>query len=122
MILAKWQAYDHGAIYMTKKFEVSLGRLHRFQVSPLLPKDLKALIGALEAEALKNLRAVGEVLTSLAKQLPDKYPTLDLLMRADLSWIWNEYNHNKYSRLKDKQDNVLKYLEGYLQIDDLLTK
>jgi hypothetical protein len=122
LILAKWQAYDHGAVYMTKKFENSLDRLHRFQVSPLLPKDLKALIAAFESEAFKNLHAVGEVLTSIAKQLPNKYPTLDLLMRADLSWIWNEYNRNKYSRLKDKQDDVLKYLEGYLQINDLLGK
>lgn len=121
LILASWQAYDHGAVDFTKKFQQSSDRLNKFQVSPLLPKDLKTLIAAFEDQVEKNLYMVGEVLTSTAKQFPEKYPTFEALNRAELFWIWNEYNQ-KYSRLKDKQNEILKFLESYLQIDNLLSK
>jgi hypothetical protein len=121
LILEKWQAYEHGMIEFTKKYQQTSDRLHRFQVSPLLPKELKTLITAFEDEVRKNLRSVGEVLTSIAKQLPEKYPTIDTLKKSELQWIWNEYN-DKYQRLEGKQNEILQYLEGYLQTDNLLSK
>lgn len=121
LILAKWQSYEHGLIGFTNKHQQALTKLHKFQVSPLLPKELKTLINDFEQEVHKNLFTVGEVLTTVSKQLPEKYPNIDTLKKMELAWIWNEYNH-KYSRLGDKQMEILKFLGDYFQIENLLTK
>ena len=96
-------------------------KLQKFQVSPLLPNDLKTLISDFEQQVHKNLMVVGEVLTTLSKQLPEKYPNTDTLKKANLSWVWNEYN-DKYSRLEGKQKEILNYLGEYFQIENLLVK
>ena len=121
LILAKWNEYEHGMVGYTKKYHTAMERLRRFGVSPLLAKDLKKLISDFEHAVSNNLEIVGEVLTEMAKQLPTKYPTFGASQKADLDWIWNEYNHKRVS-LEDKQSAILKYLQKYLQIENLLGK
>jgi len=121
IILAKWSEYKHGIIDYSKRFNEASERLRRFKVSPLLPRKLKDRIDDFEKIVTKNLFTVGEVLTDIAKELPEKYPTLDSLKRANLSWIWNSYN-DKREPLAETQDAILLFLNDYLQIDRLLSK
>jgi hypothetical protein len=121
LVLAKWNQYQHGMIEFTKRHESAAERLQRFGVSPLLPKDLKKLISEFAELVTDNLKTAGSVLTDVAKELPIKYPTSETLQKADLSWIWNEYNHRRI-RLEEKQNAILMYLEKYLEIDNLLER
>lgn len=121
LILAKWQAYEHGMVEFTKKYQQATTKLQKFQVSPLLPKELKELIGNFEQQTRGNLMLVGDVLTALAKQLPEKYPNIDALKKMQLAWVWNAYN-DKYARLEGKQKEILNYLGDYFQIENLLVK
>jgi hypothetical protein len=119
--VTRWNSYEHGVIYYTKAYQDATERLRRFNASPLLPKDLKALISEFEALVSKNLQKVGSVLTEVAKELPIQYPTFAILGKADLRWIWKKYIHARVP-LEEKQNAVLAYLERYLQIDDLLER
>jgi hypothetical protein len=42
-ILAKWAEYEHGVIDFSKSSDDASERLRRFKISPLLPRELKAL-------------------------------------------------------------------------------
>jgi hypothetical protein len=121
LIPAKWKLYEHGVIHYTKPHQDAIQRLRRFNASPLLPRDLKALISDFDAAVSENLRKTGSMLTEVAKELPLKYPTFPILAKADLSWIWNKYNHTCV-RLDDKQNAILTYLEHHLQIENLLER
>jgi hypothetical protein len=119
IILAQWQEYKHGMIELTKKSHNVSDRVRRFRVSPLLPAELKDLIKAFEKIVSSNLQLVGEVMTAVAKELPQKFPTVDSLNKANLAWIWNQYNH-KRQHLSDAQNAILAFVANYLQIDALL--
>jgi hypothetical protein len=119
--LAQWKLYVHGVIHYTKPYQEATERLRRFNASPLLPKELKGLISEFDVLVSENFHKVGLMLTEVAKELPVKYPAFSILGRADLSWIWNKYNHTRVS-LDEKQNAILTYVEGYLQIDDLLER
>jgi len=119
LLLAEWQQYEHGMIEFTKDHQNAMEKVRKFTSSPLLPGELKRLIREFEKAAVKNLSEVGEVLTELAKELPTKYPNLESLKNADLSWIWNTYNHRK-NQLTKPQEEILAYLNSYLDIDSVL--
>ena len=121
IILARWMEYKHGMVEYTARFDEASERLRRFRVSPLLPTELKELIRAFEKTVTENLRLIGQVMTAIAKELPQKFPSVASLQKANLGWIWNEYNHNR-TLLSDNQNAVLTFVSDYLQIDTLLSK
>lgn len=121
IVLAQWQEYKHGMIELTKRSHTASERVRRFRASPLLPAELKELIRAFEKAVSSNLQLVGEVMTAVAKELPQKFPTLESLNKANLAWIWNQYNH-KRQHLGDAQNAILAFVGGYLQIDALLAR
>jgi hypothetical protein len=121
IILAKWQKYEHGAIEFTAKNLKHMETIRRFRVSPLLPNELKQKIGEFEHQAHENLMLIGETLTSAAKELPEKYQSVEDLQRAAFDWLWNKYNHKK-PMLTDAQNDILKFVSNYLSIDNLLEK
>jgi hypothetical protein len=120
IVFAQWQEYTHGMIEFTKRHQKASERVRRFRVSPLMPSELKNRIGSFEDVVGRNLYAVGDLLTEFAKELPDKYPTLASLDKADLSWVWNQYNRRR-EPLGEKQNAILSFVTDYLQIDKLLT-
>jgi hypothetical protein len=58
-------------------------------------------------------------LTEVAKELPEKYPDKDSIIKADTSWIWNRYN-KKIKYFEPHADNLTDYLREYLTIESLL--
>jgi hypothetical protein len=73
-ILAKWAEREHGVIDFSKRFDDAFERLCRFKTSPLLSRELKTRIEPFEKIVTKNLYAVGDVMTDIAEELPEKYP------------------------------------------------
>lgn len=121
LILAEWQSYECGITHYTAKHHEALDAIERFGVSPLLPKALKELIEKFQDTARKNVTLVGEVMTEVSQALPQKYPTIDSLAEADLTWVWNAYNKKRVS-LEENQSAILQYLEKYLQVDTFLAQ
>ena len=121
VILAQWMKYDHGMIHYTKRFNDAQETLRRFQISPVLPRELKDLIKEFDQLATKNLFALGEVLTEAAKEMPDKYPSLDSVKKSSSYWLWERFN-KKLTRLGDAQNKILEYLSNYLDVDLLCSQ
>jgi hypothetical protein len=94
-ILAKWAEYEHGMIDFSKRFDDAFERLCRFKTSPLLSRELKTRIEPFEKIVTKNLYAVGDVMTDIAEELPEKYPQRRFARESTLDWIWNRYDQKR---------------------------
>lgn len=119
IILANWQKYDHGLIGYTAKYFEETEKLKKFNTSPLLPKELRSLIEAFRSQVTQNLVLVGAILTEIAKELPEKYPTIENLQESEMHWAWNIYNRKRV-QLKEKQNQILEYISKYLNVENLL--
>lgn len=119
LILAKWKSYKYDTVDFTKSYKEATEQVRRFHALPLLPRELKAIISDFEAVVHDDLLRVGTLLTEVARELPTRYPTFEILSKADLSWIWSKYNHTCIP-LEEKQNAILAYVENYLQVDNLL--
>ncbi len=113
IVLTNWQEYRHGCVEYTKKFNDETDKLKKLLVSPMLTKKLKELIAEFERLVTKDLGIIGDVLTDVAQELPQKYKVPDDIIHADLAWIWNIYNRKRI-KLEDKQKEILDYINEYL--------
>ena len=119
IILANWQKHRHLPEF-TSVFREQVDKLNAFIASPLLPPELKELLQTFTQKANANLDSLGEVLTEAARELPEKYPSLDALEKATGAWLFNRYFPVRHYTLREETDKILTFISNYLKIDTLL--
>lgn len=63
---------------------------------------------------------IGDILTEVSKELPEKYPDEDALKQATVSWIHNRYN-TKFKQLEPLAGEIEAFIRKYLGTDSLLS-
>lgn len=118
IIATNWQNYEHGMIQFTKQYEDKMTELRQLAASPLIPEELRDLINKFRQKVGENLMAIGETLTEIAGELPEKYPNAEDLENVHVIWMLNEYNKNKVD-LEEPAQEILDFINNYLSIEDL---
>lgn len=119
LILENWKSYEYGHIMFTKKFADEMDKLMQLIASPLLPNELKMKLEFFKSRVRENLSLVGTVLTTLAQELPQKFPNAKSIDNLEMSGIWNRYNHESKD-LEPTAKDILSYIREYLKIDTLV--
>ena len=119
IILAKWKKYEHGAIRFTKDFQNQIDELQRIAASPLIPKNLRALILEFKKVGEENLSLIGTTISELAQLMPEHFPNAKDMQKFSHHWIWNEYNR-KRGNFEPIANKILSYFNEYLKVDEIL--
>jgi hypothetical protein len=114
-----WDTYQHGTVVYSKEFVDARKELEGLLESPVLPSKCAALIEEFVDTLGEYVGGLDRFLTSVSRELPEKYPTLDLLQRAELYWLENRYR-DKAPKLKPKADPIVRFVRHYYGSDDLL--
>lgn len=117
---AIWSNYKFYGISLTKTHSNSLRNLEELSKSPLLPKQCEKLVAKYLAVVQENVILIGEILTEVSKELPEKYPNEEAIKRASLNWIHNRYN-DKFKSLEPLAREVEAFIRKYLGTDKLLS-
>ena len=119
VILAQWQKYRHAPIEYTAKFIQHEEHLEKFIASPLLPTKLKDLLDEFRKGIRDNLFIIGTILTEAAKELPEKYPSVNEIKKAQSHWLWQRYV-DKRSLLEEEATKIQGFIRNYLKVESLL--
>ncbi|MCG7854119.1 MAG: hypothetical protein MIO92_16510 [Methanosarcinaceae archaeon] len=119
VILAQWQKFKYGPIFYTNEFDEVMAKLDHFRGSPLVPFEIKEMVTEFQQKARDNVLLVGEILTAVAQELPEKYPNPETVKRARFHWIWNKYTDRR-SLIEEIPDKVLKHINKYLDVEHIL--
>lgn len=119
LVLKEWEQYEYGKIEYTIQFRTETDKLKNLSASPLIPQELKDKINAFDKKIHDNLLAVGTVLTSVAKEMPTKFPNPKSLDNFNHSGLWNRYN-SEMQKVDNDAKEILTYIRQYLKIDELI--
>ncbi len=117
--LYKWRKYEYGIIHYTEKYNQEFNKLSHFIASPVLPDKLKELIKDFQNKVLGNLLLVGDLLTEISQEMPEKFPNANSIDDFDFVGLWNRYNKEKIN-LEDESNKILSYINEYLKIENLI--
>ena len=118
---ALWQEYQYGILKIPSQYSDMANELRKSLESPVLPSKCAKLIEEFLVCVDGNAAKITETLTECAKELPEKYPTLEKLQKASLSWISNKYL-DKFEHLKPKADEIIESIRTHWNIDELTLK
>lgn len=119
LVLKEWRKYKNEYIGFTEKYLKACDRLNHLIASPLLPQKLKELITIFQKEIDSNLQLVGDVLTEVSQELPDKYPDINSIKAFNPLGFWNRYV-DKRKKLDESVSNILAFINNYLKIEKLI--
>ena len=114
-----WLNYECIMVQFTKKYSDELKELRNLSASPLLPQSVRDALKDFEQTVHFNLQLVGEIVEDVAKGLPIESPILNDIKNLNPSGVWNIYNNKKKS-MEEKASTVLKTINSYLNVDNLL--
>jgi hypothetical protein len=114
-----WDTYQHGTVVSSTEFVEARKELTGLLESPVLPSKCATLIEEFVDTLDEYVGGLDRFLTSVSTELPEKYPTLDLLQRAELYWLENLYREEA-PKLKPKADPIVRFIRHYYGSDDLL--
>ncbi len=121
IILAKWQSYEHAMVGYTQQWQDQMNELNRLSASPILPKQLRDLLGSFESVGHDNLTLISEVITDCSKRMPEHFPSASNMKDFSPSWIWNEFN-SKRKNFEPTAKSILDFMNNYLKIEQLMQK
>jgi hypothetical protein len=116
---ALWADYVHGGISLPRQYSERVNEFTGFLESPLLPRKLGALIEDYLRLVNENVRLIADTLTVSAKEMPEKYPSLNEMERATTDWIHHRYNR-EFKQLKPKADEIIGFIRSYYGADQLV--
>lgn len=116
---ARWARYKHVRLFINKEFWVMNARLGAILENPLLPSGLLDLIAKYRSIANDNQTILWNLLVSVAQEMPDKYPTLELLEKASFSWIRSRYVH-EFKHLKPISEEIIQYIRNHFNAEALM--
>lgn len=117
---AIWSNYKTPEICLTRIHSDNSRSLEKLSRSSLIPKQCQTLVATYLNTVHKNVMLIGDILTEVSKELPEKYPNEETLKRATVSWIHNRYN-SKLEQLEPLAKEIEAFLRQYLGTDKLLS-
>lgn len=124
LLLEKWQRYEHDFVYITEKETISEAKIYKLAKSPFIPNELRALILDVMNTIDENIIIIGKVLTEVAKDLPNKYKTVNEVYEHINSRELYKVSVIKYFQKRNITDvkvkTVLDYINKYLRINQII--
>jgi hypothetical protein len=114
----KWDQYWRFCVYLPKKFQETIEKLDRLMGSPLVPTGCLTLLRDYKALAYRNLGHIQTALTETAQILPEHYPTLKDLKKADTGFI-HSLILGRIEKLEPAAKKIIDFSRGYLDPDRL---
>jgi len=119
--LAQWHDKTFGAVHFSEKHHEATMEIKEFLSSPLLPKELKAILSDYTELVHQSLLAVISAIEEVAKELPTVCSSKEKIDDFSPGWLSNVYGEHA-PLLEPKALEILAYINGYLKIDDLANK
>ena len=116
---ALWADYEQYELRIPKEFSDRERQLQDLLENPLLPSECVTLLNEYVRTVHENLNIVRQLLTKCAKQMPDKYPSLDALKRSSMNWIQHGFADD-FVHLKPKADAIIAFVRSRYDVDNLL--
>ena len=116
--LAAWKSIEDFDIGFTSQCAGNMKSVRNLAGSPLLPQDMRDLIGEFERAVMNNLMLLRKVLAEASKLLPEKYSTVDEVANFNPGWIWNNYN-SECTNLEPIARSILDKVNLHLKIEVL---
>jgi hypothetical protein len=116
---ASWSQFKFSTVSLPHETVNARDNLERLSRSPLVPKALSEHLVAFDKRLEMNFIALRELFTEAARELPEKYPTLQALEKASLMWLHNRYNQ-EFQPLEPPAVVISDYLREYFTTDELL--
>ncbi|MFJ4612193.1 hypothetical protein [Streptomyces griseus] len=121
-VLDEW-AYEHYDISVPRKYLEREAEFRAVLDNPLLPTSIAALIEAYLDTMRQTLSAVAPVLEECAKEMPERYESLDDIKNVRFDWIQNRLNENRresISSLSESAKVIVEEIRSYFDSDNLL--
>jgi hypothetical protein len=112
-----WE-YEHPEIAVPRGFIKTQDEMRTLLESPILPTKMASLIEEYIHAVENNMVRIWELIDECAKEMPQKYPSLDTLSRARHSWIHVRYIKGM-DNLEPYADRIIKYVRDYFGSDCL---
>ncbi|MCR6657702.1 MAG: hypothetical protein NVV63_18270 [Opitutus sp.] len=115
---AIWHKHTHAEAHLPRSMVDFQNALMRLRESPLVPTELANLLSEYSAVIDENVTILCDVLTAAAKEMPEKYPTLEAMKKSSFGWIHARYQ-DKFKQLKPPADAITGYLRSYFGTEEL---
>jgi hypothetical protein len=110
-----WQSYSYDLVLFNQEYNDKISELEKLKTNPVLPSELRALIGDYIDALEKNIELMGNVLTKLSQEIPKNYPSVND-DSVSTGWAWNEYR-DKWTELSPIANQIEDWVNRYLRIN-----
>lgn len=114
-----WNNYIYGEICQPVSNIEMLAQLDEIMKSPFLTSESIRLLSKIKETVEDNMLKIGEVLSTLAKDLPRICPNITALERLDIAWIENEYN-KEFISIDTYCNELTDYLRKYFKVESIM--
>lgn len=119
LILKKWQDYKYYSVHYTLEFFNEEEKVKNLAASPVIPSELKNLILDFQNRMTDNLSLIGNILSEIAQELPDKFPTYESFSNFSPTGTWNRFV-GKSKEVEPIAEKILIYIRHHLKIDEIV--
>lgn len=114
-----WRDYSAGKLYINKQCVEMSESVKRLLENPLLPLKLAELLSEYLALVVKNQFVLLKLLDRAAIELPERFPSLQAIDHVVWSReLWSAYM-GEFNHLKPLADEIVKFVRGYFEADNL---
>lgn len=114
-----WNDYIYGEICQPTSTVKTLKQLDEIMKSPFLTGESIQLLSMIKRTVEKNILRIGEVLTTVAKELPKMCPDISSLKEMPLAAIENEYN-KVFISIEPYCKELTDYLRRYFKVESIM--
>ncbi|MFD0397269.1 hypothetical protein ACFVHI_04235 [Kitasatospora sp. NPDC127121] len=111
--------YRHLDLSLPLKYSDRVSDFRELLKNPLLPSHIASLLSDFLDAVTKKTVGLGPVIEAAAKEMPERYPTLDDLTNASFSWVDNRYNRETDS-LAPLADQLTGEIRAYFAPDSIM--
>jgi len=116
---ALWAGYTHYALCIPREFTEQEKEIQNLLENPLLPSECVTLLNQYTETIHKNIELTRKILTEGAKEMPDKYPSLEELKNSSFDWLDHRFA-DEFIHLKPVAENIISFVRSCYDVDNLL--
>ncbi|MCY7585499.1 hypothetical protein MH138_05180 [Bacillus safensis] len=112
-----WSDYQLGMVHVSKDFLLYRKKILKLSSNPLIPTELSELLDEYLGIIRGYIREIDNVITMCAKEMPERYKTINSLENASSNWIYASYP--KDNKLEDCAKKIIIFIREYFDTDNL---
>lgn len=116
---ALWANYTQYNICIPKEYSEQEKKIQNLLENPLLPSECVKLLNEYTETIHKNINLTRKILTEAAKEMPDKYPSLEDLKKSSFDWLTHRFVDD-FVHLKPKAEAIIAFVRSCYDVDNLL--